>query len=260
MNKLYEFKRNGPWVKFYNWLWDVNPSNTYKVVCPYFWKYVGSILFLVPLVIFRIVVNTFNSVDDKIKENRELKIIARLNDVDTPLKAYLVYCDGILNHIVRFKISEEQLVKILNLLDEHLLKLREIKIDIKEKEPINYTKYPMLSGFIGGLILSVGVFYLYKLLVLIIRGVYTNWDKFLNFFIFLGIIILILIVIACLIIALCFISDLIKGYLTRKNIKINLKGSKLGRTCINFFNIFYIIFDMVKALYKKYCPIITWVD
>lgn len=52
---LYDFKSDALHARFYGWLYDVDVTN-YKTICPYFWKYVLTIIFLPIILPFIIIV------------------------------------------------------------------------------------------------------------------------------------------------------------------------------------------------------------
>ena len=44
--KLYTFSKNSWHVRFYKWLYDKDPANKFKTMCPYFWTYVLTFITL----------------------------------------------------------------------------------------------------------------------------------------------------------------------------------------------------------------------
>ena len=48
--KLYSFSKSSWHVRFFEWLFNENPTYRYKTMCPYFWTYVLIVLFL-PLIL-----------------------------------------------------------------------------------------------------------------------------------------------------------------------------------------------------------------
>jgi hypothetical protein len=46
MKNLYSFRKDSNHVKFFKWLWKVDPTERYKNMCPYFWSYVGTLCIL----------------------------------------------------------------------------------------------------------------------------------------------------------------------------------------------------------------------
>jgi hypothetical protein len=45
MEYLYNLNSKSKTVKFFKWAWGVDPTIKYKTMCPYFWAFIGRVVF-----------------------------------------------------------------------------------------------------------------------------------------------------------------------------------------------------------------------
>jgi hypothetical protein len=55
---MYNLNSNSNSAKFFNWIWHKDVTE-YKTMCPYFWNYVLTILFIVPILAVKLIVGLF---------------------------------------------------------------------------------------------------------------------------------------------------------------------------------------------------------
>jgi len=51
---LYTFSKKSWHVKFYQWLFNENPTRIFKTMCPYFWTYILIFIFIIPILIIKL--------------------------------------------------------------------------------------------------------------------------------------------------------------------------------------------------------------
>lgn len=82
--KLYSFSKNSWHVEFFKWLFNEDPTQRYKTMCPYFWTYVLILLFLPLILIIKLFGNggtKFLAWVKDYKENKRLKSIEYLKTI-----------------------------------------------------------------------------------------------------------------------------------------------------------------------------------
>lgn len=52
---MYKLNKNSRSARFYKWVWNKDVTE-YKNMCPYFWKYVATLIFIVPILIAKFIV------------------------------------------------------------------------------------------------------------------------------------------------------------------------------------------------------------
>jgi hypothetical protein len=52
---MYKLNKQSTTVKFYEWLWQTDVTK-FKTMCPFFWKYLFSMIFIVPILIAKLIV------------------------------------------------------------------------------------------------------------------------------------------------------------------------------------------------------------
>lgn len=55
---MYNLNSHSNSAKFFNWIWHKDVTE-YKTMCPYFWNYVLTILFIVPILVVKLIIGVF---------------------------------------------------------------------------------------------------------------------------------------------------------------------------------------------------------
>ncbi len=291
--KLYTFKKTSWHVRFFKWLFDVNPTYRYKTMCPYFWTYVLIALFLPLILVIKLFGKSgtvfLNWVKDY-KNNKEKAEIAHLKNLCenpdlSPEEAFKIRkskCWKKHNWEIDLSISN----RIKGLAYQHREYLSDLKYkreeerDAKREEMVakyeevkEYKWFPYVAYLI--------TFALFGLLAwAIIYGGYRgamaiDWPWLgkwtLNILIIgavIGSIILVLYGfikyvcipfvqwVSCIKLPKCGICENMKSFFSLfKYVWLPIRYVLLG--IVKFFAI---IGDMIYSTYKKKCPIITWED
>jgi len=259
MKNLYTFKENSNHVKLFKWLWGVNPVTRYKTMCPYFWSYVGTIIILPLVIIIGKVINPLLIIaknkymvyldrqSDALYQDFLLKIHEpNVSDKDL-FEIYKSKCfDG-----MRGSLDTKDLDFIINGYRRYREMLKKKKAEFKNTlDTIKYSGIGTYLSYLLGILVLIGVGYgIYKILFLF---------TFMEFLGFLGAVLVASIVFLLIMGCVMFIKSI---YCGSKLSKIKFWGP-IGNIIRVIFNYFIhgikIIVDMIKNLYKKSCPIITW--
>ena len=81
MSSLYDFSKNAWHVKFFKWMWNVDPTIRYKTMCPYFWQYVGSIIILPFIAIWKLLTWLWAPIDRMIDSYFQASIERSINQL-----------------------------------------------------------------------------------------------------------------------------------------------------------------------------------
>lgn len=267
MENLYTFSKTSWHVQFFKWMWNVNPVDKYKTMCPYFWQFIGS-LFLLPFIaIWKLVLWILAPIEDWIDRKSEASAEAEMQDIlfrftqaDTLEEKYFLWKSKCFrkymnNLLDMHTVSDDA----YNTFRKDAIKYEEILDDKKAYEKAKrQTKFDNIKyGIIGKIALYIGT-----ILVLYFSVILVDWfvhlftlDSFIHLLlILLGITIaLIIILIVAYILVTIDEKYNCNNELTKFNpfiyIVIIFKGIWKGIT---------IIFEMIGNLYKQNCPIITW--
>jgi len=270
---LYTFKKNAWHVLFFTWLWGVNPVNRYKTMCPYFWQFVGS-LFILPLIITgKYFIKFLQYCDKKLSEKNKLKT-----------QEYIAQLKLI---VQQEKLSDKEYYNLYKskyyrktILDHYHPNIEYIENKIYDKYT-TYKKYlnnksqkqqqiidNLTYGWIGklflylitGLTITIVSYFIYIILHLF------TFAQFLNA---LGIILTTIIFIFLMVLLVFLIITIHKIVNKYTFIKIppidywkypRKMWNIIKLIIITVFKGFKVIIDMIKNLYNKSCPIITWKD
>ena len=291
--KLYSFSKNSWHVKFFKWLFDVNPVNRYKTMCPYFWTYVLIFLFLPLILLIKMFGKSgtkfLNWVKD-FKANREDKAIAHLtslceNPDITAEESYKIRKSKCwkkhswdINYELRDKIDELNKLHVrhlynLNRQRENERYAKRIEMskqyeELKEQKWFPYVAYIITFGLLGTLLTAI--FYGgYKAAIVIDWQWLGKWTLYVTtgaIIIFVAFTIIYGIVkytilpffkwISCVKLPKCGLCENLKAIFSLfKYVWMPIKYILIG--IVKFF---VIIGDMIYSTYKKKCPIITWED
>tara|TARA_R110000851_G_scaffold47424_1_gene115067 strand:- start:34437 stop:35288 length:852 start_codon:yes stop_codon:yes gene_type:complete len=264
MEHLYDLSANSNHVKFFKWLWGVDPSKKYKTMCPYFWAFVGSILILPIILVWNTIIWLIKPICNYFESKSQKQIDEFLNNLYLKLDSGS-YTDYDLYKIHKSKCYKEHYYKFIS--SDRYKKGMTDKIDssfnsywdmIRErkreaKQTLDNFKY----GFFGKAIAYIiGL----TLLGFLGWGVYEfvhlfTMGQFLGFLKGLGLTLLAIGGLA-LIIAICvWFNDKYgcNSYLNRI-----VFWKHIGDFFKVIGNGFLIVFDMIKNVYKQNCPIIHW--
>lgn len=238
---MYTFSKKAWYVKLYKWVYCVDPTKSFKTMCPYFWSLVFTILLFPIVLIIKLFgkagtrfLNYLRKTKERNYQIRKVNFLEKASTITTGKEAYLFSKTidwGEFSH---------------NLGDDYyrlFVLIRDYKIEVvyvKEEEYIE-NKSKLVNSWVAKSVIPILILTIAALIVhlLIIAPYETiDWDKILGVTIFFIVVIL---TIGLFIYGLYLISET----KTPKTFKYIGKG----------FGIFY---NMVIATYKQYCPIITW--
>jgi hypothetical protein len=292
--KLYTFKKTSWHVRFFKWIFDVNPTHRYKTMCPYFWTYALILLFLPIILVVKLFGKSgtvfLNWVKDY-KNNKERAELAHLiklceNPDLSPEDAYKIrkskcfkkhdYWDLDFSMSDRIKqLSNQHVEYILRLKykrEREIYEKREAMVakyeEIKEYKWFPYVSYIITFGLLGIVALAI-IYGGYRGAIAIDWTWLGKWT------------ITVLIVLATIGSSILILYGFIKyvcipfvNWVTCiklpncgmcKNAKRILGVLKYAWMPIRYIlmgivKFFAIIGDMIYSTYKKKCPIITWED
>jgi hypothetical protein len=199
---LYTFSKNSWHVKFYQWLFNENPTRIFKTMCPYFWTYVLIFIFIIPILIIKL----FGAGGTKLlnylknyKTEKRRKSIKHLTEICsrtdlTPEEAYKIRNSNCWKKYGTWDIPNDLYWKIRDLSEieeDRLYKLKkeEIKEQTKKKEAIKQeitqisTKYKeykeekwftWVSYLVSAIIFAIIFYSLFKVALMI------NWYSVCN--------------------------------------------------------------------------------
>lgn len=282
--KLYTFSKTSWHVKFYKWLYGTNPVDTFNTMCPYFWTYVLTFIFL-PLIL---IVKLFGSYGNKFlkylesrkrvsTERSKQKFIDECSKEDLSNKdAYNICkskCWNNFSYCIDFNIYN----RVREGSDEYAKELLRVKwekdrLKTKRKyDTIKDNKFFTIFSYIISVLILMVIGYLLFLLASAISWSSINWlivGK-----VFLGILIIVTAIVLLYLTTAYILTPFIKWLSCRKLPECGLckKIAVLGKVFTYLFkpfvyifkgiiHFFAIIIDMIKSTYEKSCPLITWED
>lgn len=272
MKNLYDLNSNSNHVKFFKWMWGIDPSIRYKTMCPYFWQYLGSIIILPFIILVKLVKVILDPIDSWIQEiaERDAKIyVARLMEE---------YENAVTNEDF-YKISKRKCWKkyrnmwgngeafftelIISTIrcrsywyEDELRKAKILKKQNFQKHLDNF-KYGKVGTFLS-YVLGASVVFLVGYGIYVLLHLFT-WNQFVNFLVIAG--------------KIALFAAVLLGvwWIFFKSIKLISCDTRLanvvfwkpiGRGIVSFFKLLWqgivMFFDMIKNIYKKSCPIIHW--
>lgn len=258
MEYLYNLKMDSWHVKFFKWLWGVDPTDKYKTMCPYFWSFVGSIIILPALLTFKLIkpiILWYKRYSDAQVDAQIRSIIEKLkSDSYTDYDAYKIYKNDCINfNDIAFADGYEDSMwsKILDGYDNYRNKL---KLDKQRKQgAIDKFKYGLSGKIVTYTITAI-------ILGLIGWGIYEilhlfTWQEFVNFIITLALFLLAA--------GILFGFGFLVYWVIRKT-KCEVYFNKIvfwkyiGEFFIMVWTGIKIVVNMIGHLYKQTCPIIHW--
>lgn len=291
--KLYSFSKNSWHVRFFKWLFDVNPVHRYKTMCPYFWTYVLIFLFLPFILLVKLFGKSgtkfLNWVKD-FKENRDKKSVAYLNKLCsnpnlTNEEAYKIRrsrCWKKHNWDITWELREhidemfhkhlEYRRELENIADRE----REAKIqersakyeEIKELKWFPYVAYTITFGLLG--IVAFAIIYggyqgamaidwpwLGKWTLYVLGGAAILFVAGLIVYAIIKYLIVPFVRwVSCMKLPHCGLCENFKAFFSL----FKYVWRPIRYILVGIIKFFAIIGDMIYSTYKKKCPIITWED
>ena len=291
---LYSFSKKSWHVKFFQWLFNEDPTERYRTMCPYFWTYV--VIFLCLPIILTVKIfgkwgTKFLSWIKDYKHNRERKAVAHLiklctNPDLTPAEAYKLKRSKCYEKYAYYELTDEikdRVVELFWIHDAEMDKIsyvarkekREKKENFdrkyeayKEQKWFTYLSYLITAGIAGTVLYAIG-YTCYHVFGMIPWGPVGYWTG------------IVLLAVAILAIAVGIIFGFVKYCtipffewlscvkLPRCGICENVKKffsffkylwMPIKYVFVQFFKLLGIIGGMIYATYKKQCPMITWED
>lgn len=267
MENLYTFNKTSWHVQFFKWMWGIDPTMRYKTMCPYFWQFIGSLLILPFIILWKFIDYVSGPIDAWIDYYSELAAEKETQDILFRFRSTTNLKD-------RYELSKTKCYKkyIDSLLDMQIIskeEWREFQLDVytykdtiickkefkkaKQQVIIDNIKY----GIIGKIILyTVSALFLYFIFVFLYWFVHLfTFKDFIR-----GILIILGMITAAAIIF--FFIYLFVKFEERNNCNGEFTKYNPFKYIIMIFKgfnkIIKIIFEMIGNLYKQNCPIITW--
>ena len=138
IKNLYVFKKTAWHVKFFIWLYDTDPTTTFRTMCPYFWSLVFTFIFFPLLILIKFLgkkgnlfLNRLEAYKRNKKDKLEKAFFEKANNPNiSPEEAYRLYyskCWSNYNYTLSYDL-EETIYKLVTLHKKYLQAL------IKERE------------------------------------------------------------------------------------------------------------------------------
>lgn len=274
MESNYNFSKNSNHVKFFKWMWNVDPTVRFKTMCPYFWQYIGSIIILPIILLYKllsVIMTPISASVYKLTEEKERnqfdELMLLISNPDlTPeeeirisrRKCFKKFYDKLFHAKdsgADFDQDWRSRVSNIYLAGEHS-KIKKVNTTQKIQDNLSYGWF---GKVIATLLIGVLVYLIgwggYELLHLF------TWTEFVRFMAVLGGSILVILIGWGIIRGIVWIVE-------KLTCETPLKNVVFWRHIGNFFvmvgkAIVYVIrttFDMIGNFYKNQCPIIHWED
>jgi hypothetical protein len=265
MDNLYDFNSNSNHAKFFEWIWGVVPSIKFKTMCPYFWSYVLTIIFLPVILVYKFIEALFrpwmNYLDEKGERDAQLyvdKLIAEIEAGITSEDFYKIYESKCFKKY-GFQNDENGIAYLsTDLYDKVYMKYvsyradRKIKKQQKQQQIDNF-KYGSTGTFLtyvmGAIGLALVAWFFYWFVHLF------TWAEFVEFLIKLG---LFLVGCATLFGVAWGLASVLKRFGCDTWIRNIVFWRYIGQFFVMIWKGIKIFFDMIGNLYRKSCPTIHW--
>lgn len=256
MKNLYKLKQNSLHVKFFKWIWGVNPMVEFKTMCPYFWGLFFTLLFF-PIILFLIIINRgilipLDKWFEKFKVNNKVKTIEKIKN-NLPNKSdeelYDFYHSKCYNKYYYDLDDYTDIIRVGRYNHSEYLR----KLNKKLNNNLDKIKYGVIGKLFGYLVWVT-------ILGLIGWGIYVlvhlfTYSQFISLLIKL--IICLSFITACVLIILG-VSKLVNN---SSCYSFTNKAWKWFKYPFNMlWWVILICADMIKNLYKQSCPLIIWED
>lgn len=295
MKDLYTFSKRSWHVRFFKWIFNSDPTEMYKTMCPYFWTYVVVMMFL-PLIL---IVKLFGKGGSKLlndartyRDRKEKKLTEKLmerfrlaiasGDPDEINRLSRSKCWKKFGNQMSYKVDYSEMTIFYNLRDKweekererrrelkHMRnktkEIREQKIeDIKESitgKIIGYTMLVLVIGALGYLL-----FILFRWLIFGINWPPANWPVIGTA---VGILAGVILLIYLTYLSIKYLMVPFFSWVACNLRKVEWPKFPIGKYIAIPFILFWkllvliykciaIVCSMIYATYKRYCPVITW--
>lgn len=271
LENLYTFKKTSWHVKLFTWIYGESPVKIYKSMCPYFWTYVLTLIFLPFILIFKLfnksskkILNNLRTYKERKREEIIKKFIIEASTLNSDeeyyefksRKCYTKYgyrLDGDLYYKIKYGAREFE----YNLNSK---KEKDKEKKLAKIETYKESKYFTVISFVISIIVFGLIGYLLYSLIGMIHFSPIDWDKVFMTLYTIGIIVGIGVIIYIL-----FRFVLVPLIDKLKCIKLpKCRVCELGKHLLLPFKMLWtlllIISNMIYVTYKKNCPMITWED
>ncbi len=256
---MYTFSKSSWHVKLFKWIFDTDPTRTYKSMCPYFWTYVLIFLFFPLVLIVKMfgiygtkLLNTLRTYKETQREKEVEKFIAKFNKTLTDKEILsLVFSKCYKNYNYHL---DWNLQKDLERRYYQLIYARDDKRDNFRKEVKESKSFIFISTFVTTLIVIAVFGFAFYLLSLV------PWVALVDPLILIMKVIPIVVICAAIIFGLVYLMTI--GIEKLKCMECKLCKlpifSGIGNGFKFIFSGFGLVGDMIYVTYKKNCPLITW--
>lgn len=266
---LYTFSKKSWHVRLFKWIFNEDPTEKYKTMCPYFWTYVLIILFF-PLILIIKLFGKFGTkllvylkeYKSKLKTKRGVRLNEICKNITTGKEAFKMYNSKKFNrHYWSIDSSLRDAISVLYYdyqfkLEDSRIKTKELKRKKKEERTVKKEKLLKIKA------VSITL-YVISLILIILSCALLVWGAIELFAItnwkMVGIIAFYVLLYVIAAIIIIFIVAKLVDYVESNNFKLNTERfSWLAKPFKWVFKFFAIIVDMLYSAYKKQCPLITW--
>lgn len=272
---MYNFNKNSIFTRFFSWIWNVNPSTKYKTMCPYFWSYILTMLFIVVILPIRVLIwlvfqPIYKVLDKQLDKAVDKRIKNLLINYEKciSLKDFFDLYNSRCFRNNKYQIDYYDRKILYNKVEEyqHILKA-EKQAKGSFTDNIIYSKFSKyLSYFLSGVILYYIGKFIYWVLHLITMTTFLFTLKKVGLFL----------LIITMGIGICYLISKFIIYLQTKiscnnwlskvvfwkpigNFLFNI-GLFIADIFLSIWTFFGMLIDMIKSFYNKSCPIIHWED
>ena len=257
MKDLYTFNKNSNHVKFFKWMWGVDPTISFKTMCPYFWQFLGSIVILPLILLWKLAILLTSPIKELIDAHSEkqadkfiAELLERIRSASTEEDYYNIYKSRCYRNY-SYGLDYDEVCSLGSKYRGYLDLLEKRKADRQRAlDNFKYGKSGTILSYVIGLVVVLLVgWFIYWLLHLF------TWSEFLDFIISLGVI-------------LIFITVAVGSYFSFKYLVDRYWCDNWINKIVfwKYVGVFFkaiwkgivMTIDMIKNIYKKSCPIITW--
>lgn len=268
MKNLYDLSAKSNHVKFFKWMWGINPSSAYRTMCPYFWSYIGSIIIFPLIILWKVVVFIAKPIQtaidvyaDKQADEYIQELILRYNSASTDADFYKLFKSRCYKKYKGKLYWNENIDtdKVSNAAYTYESKKEAESYKRKEsiQKNIDNFKYgsggTIISYIIGGAILFLIGRFIYWFVHLFTLGEFVGFLKNAGLFL-LGFAIFILVFLGFRYLYFKIPCD----NRVRRFFNKIVFWRYIGEFFIMIGRGFLMLIDMIGNIYKKNCPTIHW--
>lgn len=259
---LYDLNPNSKWVKFFEWVWGVNPAKEYKTMCPYFWSYVFTIVFIPIIVLVKLIIGLIKpwvaSINRTKRANEIIdyaKLVEDITNAETDKELYKIRESRCFS-AHRWELNQHNFdlyLKLKDGADRFATDLYAKKAESREK--IDKLKYGKVGTVLSYLLGAIALYYIY-------RGL--NWLAHLitfgEFAEGMWITTLVVLLVGGFWLIFWLLGSL--GKYVASNNRCDSGLNKSLNLISTFFSLIWrgikMVFDMIANVYRKSCPTIHW--